>query len=127
MKIVVDASAAFIMLSTPARVAKIFAEAADVLAPELIVAEVLNARWKMARAGTAAPSLNAVLGLFDRIHLVATVSCAADAATLAQRLDHPVYDCLYAVLAKRENARLATADRRFVAKLANEMMDVVAL
>ncbi len=127
MKIIIDASAAFIMLADPARVAEIFADAADVLAPELIVAELLNARWKMARAGAAAPSLNVVLGLFGRIHLVATVSYAADAAALAQRLDHPVYDCLYAVLAKRENARLATADRRFAAKFVDETVDVVTL
>ncbi len=127
MKIIIDASAAFVMLATPARVTEVFAAATDVLAPELIVAELLNARWKMARAGKAAPSLDAVLGLFGRIHLVASVLYAADAATLAQRLDHPVYDCLYAVLAKRENARLATADRRFAAKLVDEMVDVVRL
>jgi predicted nucleic acid-binding protein len=127
VKIIIDASAAFIMLATPARIAEVFADAADVLAPELIVAELLNARWKVARAGAAAPALDAVLGLFDRIHLVAAVPYAVDAATLAQRLDHPVYDCLYAVLAKRENGRLATVDRRFAAKLARESVDVIAL
>jgi predicted nucleic acid-binding protein len=127
VKIIIDASAAFIMLATPTRVAEVFADATDVLAPELIVAELLNARWKMTRTGAPAPSLDTVLGLFERIRLVATVLYAADAARLAQRLDHPVYDCLYAVLAKRENARLATADRRFAAKLANETVNVVAL
>ncbi len=81
----------------------------------------------MTRARAAAPSLDAVLGLFGGIHLVATIVYAAEAATLAQRLDHSVYDCLYAVLAKRENARLATADRRFAAKLVDEMVDVVRL
>ncbi|MBD5654063.1 MAG: type II toxin-antitoxin system VapC family toxin [Candidatus Eremiobacteraeota bacterium] len=127
MRIVIDASAAFVMLATPARVAQPFADATDVLAPELIVAEVLNARWKVARAGAIAPSLDAVLGLFDRIHLARTVPYAADAAALAQHLDHPVCDCLYAVLAKRENARFATADPRFAAKLINESVDVVVL
>jgi predicted nucleic acid-binding protein len=47
-----------------------------------------------------------------------------DAAALAQRLDHPVYDCLDAVLAKRENSRLVTADLRFAAKLTNDVVDV---
>jgi predicted nucleic acid-binding protein len=127
VKIVIDASAAFIMLATPSRVAQIFADATDVFAPELIVAELLNARWKMTRANAPAPSLGTVLSLFDRIDLIATVPYAADAAALAQLLDHPVYDCLYAVLARRLNARFATADRRFAAKLVNEKIDVVAL
>ena len=91
------------------------------------ILKVLNARWKVARAGAAAPALDAVLGLFERIHLVPALPYAVDAATLAQRLDHPVYDCLYAVLAKRENGRLATADRRFAAKVAQDSVDVIAL
>jgi predicted nucleic acid-binding protein len=41
--------------------------------------------------------------------------------------NHPVHDCLYAVLAKREQARLVTADRRFAAKLAAESIDFVAV
>jgi predicted nucleic acid-binding protein len=127
LKIVVDASSAFIMLATPERIGPILADVTDVLAPELIVAELLNARWKVARSGASAPSLGGVLGLLDRIHLMTTLSYASDAAVLAERLDHPVYDCLYAVVAKRENARLVTADRRFAAKLANERVDVVIL
>src|SRR5450631_3582282 len=110
------------MLATPERVAPIFAAATSVVAPELIVAELLNARWKVVRSGASAPSLDSVLGLFDRVHLVTSLPYAVDAAALAQRLDHPVYDCLYAVLAKRENAQLVTADRRFAAKLANDVV-----
>jgi predicted nucleic acid-binding protein len=127
VKVVVDAGSAFIMLATPERVKQIFADATDVLAPELIVAELLNARWKIMRSGVPAPSLDSVLGLLDRIHLVTTLSYAADAASLAQRLDHPSYACLYAALAKREHAQLVIADRRLAAKLANEIVEVITL
>jgi predicted nucleic acid-binding protein len=70
VKVVVDASSAFVMLATPERLTPFLADATDVLAPELIVTEVLNARWKIVRSGASAPSLDRVLGLFDRIHLV---------------------------------------------------------
>ena len=115
------------MLASPERVAQIFGGATSVLAPELIVIELLNTRWKVVRSGAAAPSLDSVFGLFERIHLVTSLPYALDAAALAHRLDHPVYDCLYAVLAKRENAQLVTADRRFAAKLTNDIVDVVTV
>ena len=36
----------------------------------------------------------------------------AEALALACHLDHPVYDCLYLALARREAAVLVTADKR---------------
>ena len=36
----------------------------------------------------------------------------AEALALACHLDHPVYDCLYLALARREAATLVSADRR---------------
>lgn len=68
--------------------------------------------------------LDVVLALFERLRLVACLSYAADAAVLAQRFDHPVYDCLYAAVAKRERALFVTADRRFAAKLAAKSIGV---
>ncbi len=127
MRAVVDASFAFVMLATPERAGPLFAGATDILAPDLIVAELLNARWKIVRSGAAAPALENVLGFFDRIRLVASIAYAAEAATFAQLLDHSVYDCLYAVVAKRERAKLMTADRRFARKLEAEAIEVVTL
>jgi predicted nucleic acid-binding protein len=115
------------MLATPERLAPLLADATDILAPELIVTEVLNARWKIMRSGASAPSLDNVLGFFDRIQLVTNLPYAADAAALAQRLEHPVYGCLYAVVARRERARLITADRRFAGKLIDGAVDIVTL
>lgn len=41
------------------------------------------------------------------------------------RLDHPDYDCIYAAIADREQARLLTADRRFAPKLPSSEIYVV--
>jgi predicted nucleic acid-binding protein len=40
------------------------------------------------------------------------------ALTLAQRLRHPVYDCIYVALAQAEGATLITADQRLLARVA---------
>jgi predicted nucleic acid-binding protein len=42
---------------------------------------------------------------------------------LAQRLDHPVYDCFYVALAQRERARLLTFDERLVKKLTSASLE----
>ncbi len=126
MKAVIDASAAFIMLTSPEAVAAFLVDAQDVLAPDLIVAELLNARWKLARTGAVAPQLDSILGLLERITLRSALFYAADAADLGQRLNHPIYDCLYAAIATRERARLVTADRRFAGKLNGLIVDVIS-
>jgi predicted nucleic acid-binding protein len=117
VRAVVDASAAFVMLTLPQRAAPAFTDVTDIIAPELIVAELLNARWKIARTGAPAPSLSSMLEFLERIRLVGSLPYAAAAALLAERLDHPLYDCLYAVIAQRGPATLVTADRRFAGKL----------
>ena len=38
----------------------------------------------------------------------------AEALALATHLDHPVYDCLYLVLARREVATLLSADQKLL-------------
>ena len=44
-----------------------------------------------------------------------------EALALACHLDHPVYDCLYLALARREAARILTADQR-LQRLANQVL-----
>jgi predicted nucleic acid-binding protein len=44
-----------------------------------------------------------------------------EALALACHLDHPVYDCLYLALARREAAQLLTADQR-LEKLASKVL-----
>ena len=116
--IVVDASAV-VRISEGAEAAAPFQEAvlkADlVLAPELMLTEVANALWRLQRAGQLE-----VDGLQRRliraVELVDVIEpdrhLQAEALALACHLDHPVYDCLYLALARREAAVLVTADQR---------------
>ncbi|MGQ0665067.1 MAG: type II toxin-antitoxin system VapC family toxin [Pseudomonadota bacterium] len=92
----------------------------SLVAPELIIAEAANAAWKMARDGRigadqAAAIVKLLPSLFARLVPISGLADAAFAA--ARELDHPVYDCFYLVLAEREDARLATADARLIARV----------
>lgn len=92
--------------------------AADlVLAPELMLTEVANALWRLQRAGQLEASglqqrLSRAADLVDHIEPDRTL--LPEALALATHLDHPVYDCLYLVLARREVALLLSADRRLL-------------
>jgi predicted nucleic acid-binding protein len=90
-------------------------QASMVLAPELMLTEVANALWKLQRNGSLAGVDPQVL-LADARDLVDQFepdrALQAEALALACHLDHPVYDCLYLALARREAAALLTADQR---------------
>jgi predicted nucleic acid-binding protein len=119
MIIVVDANIAAALFldlaySAPARDA--VTDAKEIIAPDLITAEVANTLWKLTR------SKHIDIGLADHVldGLAAIVSefvpgarLAAEAVKHASALDHPAYDCFYLTLAKRRRAKLITADRRF--------------
>ncbi len=115
---VLDASAAVrLILGDPAAAAvtEQIREAALVMAPELMLTEVANTLWKLQRAENLADIdpqqlLAEASDLVDRVepdrHL------QAEALALACHHDHPVYDCLYLALARREAASLISMDRR---------------
>ncbi|MFN6132037.1 MAG: type II toxin-antitoxin system VapC family toxin [Synechococcaceae cyanobacterium] len=115
---VLDASAAVrLILADPAAadLAERVGGAALVLAPELMLTELANTLWKLQRAdrlnGLDPQELLAeARELVDRLepdrHL------QAEALALACHLNHPVYDCLYLALARREAASLISSDRR---------------
>lgn len=115
---VLDASAALrLILADPAAadLAERVGGAALVLAPELMLTELANTLWKLQRAdrlnGLDPQELLAeARELVDRLepdrHL------QAEALALACHLNHPVYDCLYLALARREAASLISSDRR---------------
>ncbi|MBM5801259.1 MAG: type II toxin-antitoxin system VapC family toxin [Cyanobacteria bacterium K_Offshore_surface_m2_011] len=115
---VLDASAAVrLILGDPAAaaVAEQIREAAVVLAPELMLTEVANTLWKLQRAGHLADLdpqqlLAEARDLVDRVE--ADRHLQAEALALACHHDHPVYDCLYLTLARREAATLISLDRR---------------
>jgi predicted nucleic acid-binding protein len=117
---VLDASAAVrLILGDPAAaaVAEQIREAALVMAPELMLTEVANTLWKLQRADQLA-DLDPQQLLADARDLADRVEpdrhLHAEALALACHHDHPVYDCLYLALARREAATLISVDRRLL-------------
>ena len=89
------------------------------VAPELILPEVLNAGWKSVRLGLMVPAQLDAMAVeltpcFARLASLAPLATAA--ARTALEIDHPVYDCFYLALAELKSAPLVTADARLVAK-----------
>jgi predicted nucleic acid-binding protein len=126
-KLVLDASAVVrIIEGSPqaAAMGEALAAADLVLAPELMLTEVANALWRLQRAGQLEGSglqqrFERAVALVDHIEPDRTLQ--AEALALATHLDHPVYDCLYLVLARREVAALLSADQRLL-KLAARVL-----
>ena len=126
-KLVLDASAVVrIIEGSPQAVSmgEALAAADLVLAPELMLTEVANALWRLQRAGQLEGAglqqrFERAVALVDHIEPDRTLQ--AEALALATHLDHPVYDCLYLVLARREVAALLSADQRLL-KLAARVL-----
>ncbi len=124
-RVVLDASAAMrLVLGTleASKIADRIAAAELVLAPDLYFAEVGNALWKCVRAGVVSSQdsdsmYEEAKAMIDESW--STESLSREAFAEAKRTDHPVYDLMYAVLARRHGAALLTADRR-LANLAEQ-------
>lgn len=91
------------------------------LAPDLLIAEVVNAAWRKTATGDvsmeqATAAIQALPGLVTE--LFPTAGLAELALSIAVALDHPAYDCLYLALAEQRNAEVVTFDRCFVARAA---------
>lgn len=90
--------------------------------PGVFAIECGNVLWRLQRrseAGAPDPAMALSALLAMPIERVDGADAAARAAlSLAMRLDHPVYDCLYLALALERGAALATADTRFAAVIA---------
>lgn len=126
---VVDASAAVeVVLDRPrAEDLRTILEAADyVIAPDLYVSEVTNALWKYAR-GTPRQSLDPSV-VDDAVaipdDLIASSSLYREAFGLSLRQNHPVYDCLYLIVARRNTATLITLDKRLASLARTEEVAV---
>lgn len=91
-------------------------EASAVMAPDWISLEVAHALWKKVQAAqldpTAAEAGTAALTqIVDR--MVPAQQLLSAAVRLSYDLPHPLYDCLYLVLAQAEDVRVLTADAKF--------------
>ena len=85
------------------------------VAPDIMPLEVANALWKKLRHGDVPaaelqPAVTRILA--SDITLVPTLSLLERAVRLAVEINHPVYDCVYLVLAEERGAPLASIDER---------------
>jgi predicted nucleic acid-binding protein len=97
-------------------------ERASIVAPDFLPTEVRAALWgKVRRRLHSVEEMRRAEAEFSRIAvpLISSNDIVREAFTLALELSHPIYDCLYLAAAIRLNEPLVTADRRFVAALAN--------
>ena len=91
----------------------------ELLAPDLLYAEVANILWKKWRRGEVAddvPEIGARLLAGLTLQVTPCASLMADAVALATRLGHPAYDCFYLALARRHSTPMVTADQRLIAR-----------
>lgn len=118
MTVVLDASAAFEIAFNGANKAKysaILEKADKVIAPEIFDSEISNVLWKYIKKGDV-DEQNAQKSLLLMIQLVddffPTSELDVEALHEAIRLNHPVYDMYYFVLARRNAATLLTEDKK---------------
>lgn len=86
-----------------------------VISLDLFYAEVSNAFWKYCKAGfygedDARRRIAKAIRLVDEFYPIE--DCQVEAFGEAVRLQHPVYDMMYLVLARRNAATLFTLDRK---------------
>ncbi|MFM7513971.1 MAG: type II toxin-antitoxin system VapC family toxin [Cyanobium sp.] len=122
---VVDASVAFGWFAEVAQseraVALLDAQPAiQLIAPDLVLVELLNAGWKAQRQGAISEEQFLAISelapsLFSELVPVATL--LARAQRWCRLLDHPGYDCLYLALAEMRSAVLLTQDQRLLHNL----------
>jgi predicted nucleic acid-binding protein len=97
-----------------ARLATLLSESTLVLVPDFYCCEVANVLWKYVRRGELTPE-EAQEGLADALDLADSMapnrSLAQEALAAATLHGHPVYDMVYAILARRHGCAVVTMDR----------------
>lgn len=118
--ILIDASVAFkwfVPEEGAAEAQRLLVESDGVVAPELIIAEIGNALWKVHRRG-ALSAKDYAIAFSDLCRsfteLFRLDELVVRASEIARELDHPIYDCFYLACGEREGAQLVTADQRLL-------------
>ncbi len=122
---VVDASVAFgwfVESPASAQVVRLLESSppARLLAPELVLVELLNAGWKAWRAGAIREEqFEGIAELAPQLfsELVPAAALLPVAQRWSRRLDHPACDCLYLALAEARRGPLITQDQRLLSRL----------
>jgi predicted nucleic acid-binding protein len=117
VRLVLDASAALEVVLKRSRagdLVRAIQEADTVMAPELLVPEVVNAIWKYYHfdhldLNSCTQALELAIELAD--DLVSCKDLWREAFLLARKNRRPAYDMFYIVLARREDAAILTMDK----------------
>ena len=122
MKLVVDSSVAikWFVSEPDSEEADGLRQGFELVAPDLLVSECVNAFWKKSRRGemTADDVLASSLGLAQAgVAYMGAGDLALSAAAMAMAFDHPAYDCFYLALAIEQDAPFVTADASLIRKL----------
>ena len=120
LAVVVDASIAikwFVAEPNSDVADRLLQQRIDLHAPILLMSEFANGLWKNFRKELidrvqAEASLRSIRRTIAHWH--ATEPMLDRALELSLRLDHPIYDFIYAALAERNGLQCVTADRRFM-------------
>lgn len=132
-RLVLDASAAIHILCGLHAAPKFVEELSNtslVLAPDLYLAEVGNTLWKYVSSGDLERDEALRVFFESRTLIDVTVAhheLADEAFAAAIQHGHPVYDFLYAILARRNAAAVLTMDRRLAELLERMDVEVVGL
>lgn len=110
MTLVVDASVAlkwFVAEPDMDPALNVLAAREDLIAPELIVAELCNAAWRLRRRNEMTREQVSIIAsraphMF--VERFPSDGLAPRGSIIAMQLDHPVYDCFYLALAERADA-----------------------
>ena len=119
--VVVDASVAlkwFLQESDSPSANALIDRDVRLIAPRFLHAEVANGLWKAGlRQQISRVEAHGFLGNIERLITAwhPDYDLVAEALDFALRLRHPIYDCLYLVLAQRRGTCCVTADKRLVA------------
>jgi predicted nucleic acid-binding protein len=97
--------------------AEIVKEADWVIAPTLFIVEVNNVFWKYQKFvdypyPDCERDIEQTIALPDQF--INEMDLYREAFKLGCTLDHPIYDMLYVVLARRNSARLLTMDKKLI-------------
>jgi predicted nucleic acid-binding protein len=123
-RLVIDASIAikWVVEEEGTQAALALRKEAELIAPDLLIAECANILWKKVQRDELSESealIAARLLQSANLEIFATRSLLEMATRLAIELGHPAYDCIYLALAMQDDCRFATADRAFVRKISS--------
>ena len=122
MALVIDANVAvkwYVKQHDAADARAVMSSGDELIAPDLLVAEVANALWIHVRSGDI--ELDKALDSIEELPQLITLESATKLASSALRMAHELvcspYDCIYAVLALDRKCDFVTADRKFAERL----------